>query len=481
MLAFGGIAINLLSIVLLVVAGVIAVQGVSFKRKFIYVLSINCILEIFKLQGFFIAFGTTEVSYEDFWMVVVLVFSIPMLVRNNYDFKLVGLCVLMLVAALGGILMELVWPYQGDIIAYDTKGAWDGYIMGKTQLVGFKFSVTRFILYFVRILMYVVSAYIIKTNISIRELKDIVSSISKVSMIYIWYGLFEFVVKTFLQSSVTHTINKLILGLGVNAYSEMRLRDGIPMLQCFTREPSHYTQALFYIAVILLINKKIKNEFRFRNLKSFFVIILIMLVSRSFAGLIYVGILSVVFIMFSKKVGKNFHEFFKRIRGLIIAAVGVIIAGTIFVLVSPESYLGDRLLNSVRTFGVIIDGTWQTYRLSSEMARMVSIYETFMDFINRPIFGLGLGVESSHSGFVNMLADVGIVGVIAWYKLSFYKIHKKSYDKLAVILLLFLANIVAGVGLMFFSSVVIIIIESTSAYVLREKSEVYKLYESIAH
>lgn len=481
MFAFGSITINLFSIIIIVMLFFITIIFNSFKKIYSVILAINCILEVFQLQGFFVAFGTTEVSYQDFWMVVLIFFSIPMLIQEKFDRKLIGLSILMLFSGMVGMVMEIVSPFQGEIMAYDVKGSWDAYIMGTVSKVALRYSMSRFILFFVRIIMYVLTIYIVKTQFILKQLSHLLKSITKVMYIYIYYGLFEFITKFFFGSSIVNNINKIVLGAGTSTYLTLKYRDGFPMLQCFTREPSNYTQALFYITIFLMISKNVHNKLKLRYMIDILAIILIMLISRSFAAIMYIVIIFTAFMILRKKPGRNIQTSMKRANTLVIAGIIIIIAVTIFINISPESYLGDRLINSIESLKRIVNNTWRDYRLTSELTRMVSIYETFKDFLSRPLFGLGLGVEISHGGIVNVLADIGIIGAFAWYKLAFYSTKKGKYDKFFLVLIIIMSNLLIGTSNMIFSSIMIIMIESTSCYVEKEKMGGYGIYESIAY
>ena len=110
----------------------------------------------------------------------------------------------------------------------------------------------------------------------------------------------------------------------------------------------------------------------------------------------------------------------------------------------------------------IIHNTWQgNVGAYSEIIRFVSIVDTLKDVINRPLLGLGCGIEWAHSGFVTMLSCIGIIGTVIWLKLSMITKEGKLYF-FTMVLLIILPNLLCGFVDMMLSATTIIILELTN-------------------
>lgn len=473
MLSFGSITINLFSIILMLIFFYLLFFVESFKKKFTIAYMINVFLEVINLQGFFISFGTTEVSYMDFWMCIVIFFAVPLLLNGKIYTKLATLCLLMLLAASIGFIIELIFPYKGLIMPYDGKG-WDAYILNRNLLTPVRYSVLRFVLSIVRFIMQIVCIYILKAKYNNIEIISILDKLCKIFVFYVLYGYFEFFTKFIFAIPLTHDINRFIFGLGANTFS-MQIYSGLPRLFGVCREPAHFTQGLFYISILILINKKINDKINFSNLKIIFFIIILMLISRSFAGLLYVCIIALLLILMMNK--KNFYRGFiatvKRMRYIVIGTVLLLGILLIYINVYPESYISSRINLSIDSIINIIQEHNGNLIRSSEAARFTSIYETFVDFLHRPIFGLGVGIQFSHGSLVNMFSDIGIVGVIIWCKLILYRFGDKSYDNLSFFVIFILSNSLLGWQTLIYSGLMVLIVESTNCYTHNRKINVF--------
>ena len=85
---------------------------------------------------------------------------------------------------------------------------------------------------------------------------------------------------------------------------------------------------------------------------------------------------------------------------------------------------------------------------------MLSVFETLKLIIYRPIFGFGTGAVTSHGSSSMLLAGVGILGMLFWFKVVFYGkisgfnnkyLYKSGY--LGVISIWFMINMLNSMGL----------------------------------
>ena len=140
---------------------------------------------------------------------------------------------------------------------------------------------------------------------------------------------------------------------------------------------------------------------------------------------------------------RQIHTVF--LKGTLITLGGLLLAGLIYIFVigvDTSSYLGQRIASVYEAIDLISIGTVSGVGGSSVLARLVSIHDTAWDFFQRPLLGLGPTVQISHGVFVNLLSDVGIVGLLFWCKATFSVHH---YKIIPIIILLLMPNVFMGV------------------------------------
>ena len=151
---------------------------------------------------------------------------------------------------------------------------------------------------------------------------------------------------------------------------------------------------------------------------------------------------------------------FVKMVGINISIV-VLLSFTLFSIFTVISgYAGDSyfVTRSISFLEDFYDIVILNYNIAgySNVARLVSIVETFKDFLNRPVFGLGIGVQMAHDMTVSMLSDFGILGVILWVKMA---MCGGIYDKFFILVGIFLAGLPVGYsnGIAYYISFIILI------------------------
>ena len=453
MISILNIKTNFFSILILSYCVYVMVYYKSISLRYIRLIALAFILEVGKFQGYFFAIGESEVSYEDAFATILLVINcVSMAKHKRYDKKTFIVAMALLTVALLGIIMENIAPYQGLIIPYNSKRAWDGYAIGvedKTEVV---YSVTRFMLLYVRILSLATTILVINKKLPTSCYKIIVRKISGFGKIVLSYGVAELVLKNIFHSNLTNRINCTMFGLGISTYTEIAFSSGLARLQGFTREPSHFSMAIFYFVLIIIMNDLINN-----TKKTGFwlpVSMLLLLMCQSFAALVYLILIFVFVFTFYRK-GKgtvNIQKIKQRLWCISGFAIAVVIA---LLLCGMESYFSDRLAYVVRVVGKLINGG--SVPVNSDVVRLISIIDTTKDFLHRPLLGLGMGVEAAHSGVVSMLADIGVLGVFFWWKLV-ASIPRDKRGKIVVLVWILAANLLCGTQRIMYSVVVIVFI-----------------------
>lgn len=448
------ISINFFSILIVIYCIYVLIRFKTISHQYIRFIAVAFILEVGKFQGYFLAIGSSEVSYEDAFVTILFIINFITIVKQKrYNKKTFIAALSLLFIAILGIIMENIVPYQGLIIPYNSIYAWDGYAIEIEEKTRFVYSIARFVLFYVRLLSLTTTTLVIHKELTVNCYKKTISIISNFGKIILSYGIVELVAKNIFYSSLTSTINCMIFGLGSSTYTALSFRLGLARLQGFTREPSHFSMTIFYFILIIIMNDVIGCTSK----RKFWVPIatLLLLMSRSFAALVY---LILVFVFVFTFYGKGVADIIKIKKRLWIFGISAIAGIVVLLLCGIESYLTNRLAYIIHVIGVIITGNWRgKIPVNSDVVRLVSTIETIKDFLHRPFLGLGMGVESAHSGVANMLVDIGILGVWFWWKLIASIAHDKR-GKIIVLVWILAANLFCGTQRIMYSVVTVVFI-----------------------
>ena len=119
----------------------------------------------------------------------------------------------------------------------------------------------------------------------------------------------------------------------------------------------------------------------------------------------------------------------------------------------------------------------------SNRVRLLSIYQTILAFLHRPLFGYGVGAVCCHGATAMMLAGCGIVGVYYWAKFYFFsrtiqtKFHpnKKGY-LISILVFLFVTVFYSnGVKAFYELSAIMLVICFSVIFTQRKKCVSYFL------
>lgn len=168
-----------------------------------------------------------------------------------------------------------------------------------------------------------------------------------------------------------------------------------------------------------------------------------MLLSGSFAALIYIFSFLCMLIVYKLAFLSKKKRFVFYVLLFISILGGIAYLATVGL--DDDSYLGSRINASFLVLSLLsTDGLRGMGGLSSALPRFMSIYETGLDFLDRPLLGVGLSVESCHGGWMTFLSYTGLLGVYLWFKMLF---AEEDYNKLLVLFFLIIPHILVGVWL----------------------------------
>lgn len=419
----------------------------TMHRRFINLLSLAVIIHISSIRGYYLLIGQkSEVGYDLAISLVLLVFSVVYVYRQQIRFYRTSVIFsfLFIVTAIVSVFYEYVFPYENFIIDNATLAvAWDDYIVGKVVKVHATISWTRLISYFTCALGYYFVLLILKETGTRDDLLQIVRRVNKFIPHVLVFVIFEAVAKNvFGNITIYETIVETIFGAGSSTFTGLMERGEGYQLQGLSREPAHLAFMFYWGIIFLLLEKKILSpqSLIVRDKIYILIIVAVMIVGGSFSTYIYLGLI-MLFYMWSF-LSKNEIKKQYKVCGLVIFVMVIIGIYSFFVNMDENSYLGQRIALALLAIDLISSGVGVGTGASSALARFISIYDTGWDFLQRPILGLGPNVQMAHGGFINMLSDVGLVGVYSWWKAS---LSKYEYKFMPILILLLFPNLILGV------------------------------------
>jgi|GEM_PF-4810364 len=440
--------INFFTIVLIGMVTYILCRRNTLHRKFIELLSLTIIIHISAIRGYFLLVGkSSEVSYDVAMSFILLLFCIYYLFKKHFMISKKGLLYVygFFFFAIISVLYEYFFPYENLIMNSATSGInWDAYIFGIPD--GLKsyasIKLSRLITYFIIATSYFFTLLIAKYSISKNDLLYIIKKIKCVFPYVMVLGFIEYISKNYFGGVLYEIFMGLIFGTGSGTFTTLIERGGGYQLQGVSNEPAHFSFMLYWGIVFLLIEHKLltKIAFSWKEKIEVLLMLILMYLSGSFSSYVYFIIL-LLFAMWIYQ--RQIHTVF--LKGTLITLGGLLLAGLIYIFVigvDTSSYLGQRIASVYEAIDLISIGTVSGVGGSSVLARLVSIHDTAWDFFQRPLLGLGPTVQISHGVFVNLLSDVGIVGLLFWCKATFSVHH---YKIIPIIILLLMPNVFMGV------------------------------------
>ena len=385
--------------------------------------------------------GGKELTYDLFVSIMTCIIGGLLLARQPFKVSksLFAWVLLFFLLFFASIFYELFFPYENLIMDNNTTGpGWDGYLIGHTIKTHVTVRVAPLISYMINIIACTIAVYVLKTKLSNEELLYIIKKINR----YLWLVLFlcviEFVIKNILNSAIYSDVIGFFLGTDNNTFSGLMERGDLYQLQGVSREPAHLAFALYWCIIFqgveyhILERKKIDGRYILKLMLSVFLLV----VSGSFSSYVYIAILLLLYLLNIKnRIAKYF---------IIVASLSILSFGVIWLVsnVDTSLYLGQRIEFVFVGLEAISNEQFFGYGTNSVLARFVSIYDVGKDFLQRPILGLGPMIQVSHSGLINILSDMGVLGFLVWCK-CLLSIHK--YHIIVLVIILIFPNVIMGV------------------------------------
>lgn len=424
------------------------------KIFFINIFFLNLILEILRLRGFIIKTENREFYIEDgITIFSCIVNSYFLLKLNFFSSRLIKFSLFFILSFFVGILLEFIFPYENRILNPSIGGAWEGYFSGDNSKEFVDINPLRTVLAFFQLYSFLSNCILAKKLLTVYDIKIIFDKTIFLCNIVIYLIFLDFLFKYLFSSSYYYDLVSYFLGQGLNTYLFDEKKYGLPILLGLTREPSHLAYFLFYCLSFFYIYIKIFNQKRLYIYSS--CVLFFMFACLSFSSLNYLFCF-VVFISIYSYLCDT--KLFKKFLGSFIIFSVVCCFFLIFATEDSNCVFMQRLYNVRTSFFYIVSDDWRgRLSMTSEHVRFVSIVDSFKNFTDRPIFGLGAIAELCHSGLVSFIVNFGIIGLILWAGILLQLSLKKN-SLVCIFILVIFPNCFVGFYSSFFSALPIFIV-----------------------
>lgn len=444
-------------------------EKADIEDKYFQLLGITAAVEILNMASPFLQIGSSTMSIQFALEGMLIVYSIKYLKYKQLkvNFELFKLSLLFYAVCVGGILYEIISPYDVPIVNHTTYLSWDGLSLGVSNKSLVEISWGWTILCFYKVLFFLTQVLTFKLVINDKRLVELLGKIIKIVYVDVYCGWMEFVVRNVINMEYVTYVYTLVTH---GKYVETTYRNDITALCGLEKEPAHFVITLFILSICMVIwNEIAVNNIHMKKygLRNFIFIFPIMILSGGFSCL-WLLPMFVICRFFIKNRGKTIFQ--AEIIKKLFVALGIFLVGwsLISLIIENSEYFQEKIYYMDQTINFLLSGKliYSAQYTSSIMSRLVSIYDTIYDFINRPVLGLGLGVEICHGGLGNLLSQSGILGAFILYKIFNYSRYKgQKYDRILLLVYVFLVNLPLDLYIYPYTIFYLIIYESTSLYV----------------
>lgn len=419
--------------------------------KMIYegILIMDVVLLVMWPQGFFIKFGDNGISScQTIVELALLICSILFVLRYRIKIpvSLMLYSFLWIICIAIGIMSEIVDPI--DFFIINEYADWDSYVLGIINKTKLTINWKEQIIFYSIIVNYIINIWILKTAISESQMKRMMEKITVYLQLALLFGMVEFIVSNIAgEPTLILSIKDILFLSETNFFTTPNKRGNFYGLSGVTSEPSHYVMSLFLIGIFVLIRNKIitRNGGRldslYRSKCYMFLIMVIMYFTGGFSAVWYIAMLMIANYIIRNEY-RNVNRLLYYIKYVLIL---LIIMGTcLYVFYNwGAGYIAYRLELVSEIINAILSNNLGVYSfaIDSTAVRLISCYDVFNDFLQRPLFGLGIGIEEAHNEFSTMLSYFGIIGIIVW---GFMINFKDKYDISLFVLLYLIAGIPIG-------------------------------------
>lgn len=415
----------------------------DLKKIFIEFFTIAIFLYLNISIGYVVKFGEQTIAGYFFAMLLSAIVAVPFL--KKMEFKRFNIVAIFTLSVIISAVLILFIDYR-----VVDSGGWDIFLFGVNNTTICKLDGWH-IKEITKIFLFIVIVEVVHKMLNEADWVYIINKVLKWTKVVLCYGIFEFIlVYVFNFTNLYNTLLRPIFGVKDSTYVSALIRGEGFQLQGLRTEPSAYTTGLFLIVLLFLVqnvlDKDGKTSKRYRTNWMWISICLgLMLVCMSFSSILYLAVLAILLFLHIYKAKPNY-------RAAILFLVGFFVAFGVAVfvwLINSGTYYGERLRSAVYVLNITLTETdfnnlWfhvvdktNDGSIVSRLGSAVGILK--LEFLQNPLLGLGVGTGNAYAIIPNMLTDLGLLGIVAWFKQVTDKTKRNIY-----VVIVYMVIVVSG-------------------------------------
>lgn len=389
------------------------------RQIFVMQTSMTVFVCTFINVGYFIDTDLISIDYYQAELIIQLIVSVVCVSRRDYRVKVSRRMMFYFSSLILSTVLLALIPSKNAAVT-GTSVRFEEFMVGNKAFMHPQF--TKFTVFY--LMLAIILAIDVNAVIRFFDEEMYVKFVhhelvlSKILMIIVFI---EFVFKDIFKSELYSRIITAIFGVGTSTFRILRIRGSIIELQGLTREGSHMSYGFMLMLMLLFVEKVCGKKNTHWIVLAFIEMVLTGTLTTFWCLLMLCTMIVVYLFGFKKTAG--IARFLSNRRLIILAILFSAFAVSTIAMIGSKGYIYNRLyelLRVIQNFKSLNEQFFRTsYRLSSNQTRIYSIVTTLIQWCRRPLFGLGLGTTFCYSDTTLTLAEIGIMGMLTFYRFYF--------------------------------------------------------------
>jgi hypothetical protein len=404
------VGVGLLSVLIYVV-----VRYFKYPNKCVpMLLGVALFSELFLRLGYFVKISGLELNYDELAFFVFFFYSTIVFFSRDYAHRKSFVLLILLAFEMGvGLIIRLL--SNQIILSVDHSFTFDQLFTEHLNMIPMQVTWYSLIV-FLRILMFSFAAIIAIDYLNISYIDKYIKKLFPFLLIFLAFGVIEFLITNFISPIAYRNFMFILFGKGEATSTVPYLRAGIYAICLTTKEPAAACILLLVIQFMLteafLITPK-RSE-RVLATIGIFVAIFLSITSLALTGIVGL-VIYFLFILYCFVQKKRYRIF------AFLIPIAMILTGFLIPVISPSiySYISEKL-SSASPFTSFYLNNPTDYSIflkfgGSFVFREYSMLNALHLLIQAPLFGIGIGTNTSMSSVLALVSNIGLVGFALFF------------------------------------------------------------------
>ena len=179
---------SLCSILFLFIIIKIAIDKTNVKIKYLNYVTLLMIIEVLNINAAFLAINDSFINIKYVMSIFLIIYTLYYIKKSIILIPklLLYLECLLLLSVIVGIFIEIINPYNGLIINYNTSKGWDLYVLGLLNKEKVDISYGSILILYTKVFLYTITTCLIKTTCNKKDIIYILNNIIKYTRFIIY-------------------------------------------------------------------------------------------------------------------------------------------------------------------------------------------------------------------------------------------------------------------------------------------------------